>query len=40
MAAAISPGADGYEMELQATAALLAQETTQGRVRAFLERRR
>jgi hypothetical protein len=34
------PGADGYEMELQATATLLAQEETQSRVRAFLDKRR
>jgi enoyl-CoA hydratase/carnithine racemase len=40
IAAAITPGADGYEMELQATATLLAQEETQSRVRAFLDKRR
>jgi enoyl-CoA hydratase/carnithine racemase len=38
--AALIPGADGYEMELQATATLLAQEETQSRVRAFLDKRR
>lgn len=40
IAAAAAPGADGYELELQATAALLAQEETQLRVRSFLEKRR
>jgi enoyl-CoA hydratase/carnithine racemase len=40
MAAAISPGADGYEMELQMTGMLIAQKETQSRVRAFLEKRR
>ena len=40
IAAAITPGADGYEMELEATGTLLAQEETQSRVRGFLEKRR
>jgi len=34
------PGADGYELELLATSALLAKEETESRVRAFLEKRR
>jgi len=38
--AAITPGADGFEMELEATGTLLAREETQARVRAFLEKRR
>jgi enoyl-CoA hydratase/carnithine racemase len=38
--AALVPGADGYEMELEATAKLLAQNETQSRVRAFLDKRR
>ena len=33
-------GANGYERELEATARLLAQDETQRRVRAFLEKRR
>jgi len=37
---AAAGGEDGYEMELEATGALLASEDTQGRVRAFLEKRR
>jgi enoyl-CoA hydratase/carnithine racemase len=36
---AAAGGDDGYEMELEATGALLASEDTQGRVRAFLEKR-
>jgi len=40
IAAAVAPGADGYEMELQATAALLAQGETRRRVLSFLEKRR
>ena len=36
---AAAGGNDGYEMELEATGALLASEDTQGRVRAFLEKR-
>jgi len=32
--------ANGYERELEATARLLAQDETQRRVRAFLEKRR
>jgi enoyl-CoA hydratase/carnithine racemase len=38
IAAAITPGADGCAMELDATGTLLAQEGTQARVRAFLEK--
>lgn len=38
--AALEPGANGYEMELEATAALLASEATQERVRKFLQKRR
>ena len=38
--AAIARQTPGYEMELEATARLLAQEETQRRVRAFLEKRR
>jgi enoyl-CoA hydratase/carnithine racemase len=37
---AAAGGEDGFEMELAATGALLASEDTQGRVRAFLEKRR
>jgi enoyl-CoA hydratase/carnithine racemase len=37
---AAAGGEDGYEMELEATGALLASEDTQGRVRSFLEKRR
>ena len=40
ISAAVTPGADGYELELLATSTLLAQEETQSRVRAFLEKRR
>ena len=40
ISAAVTPGGDGYELELLATARLLAQEETQSRVRAFLEKRR
>ena len=40
ISAAVIPGTDGYELELLATAALLAQGETQSRVRAFLEKRR
>jgi enoyl-CoA hydratase/carnithine racemase len=36
---AAARGEDGFEMELEATGALLASEDTQGRVRAFLEKR-
>jgi enoyl-CoA hydratase/carnithine racemase len=35
-----APGAAGFEMEVQGTASLLASDTTQRRVRAFLEKRR
>jgi len=38
--AALDPGADGYEMELEASAALLASAQTQDRVRKFLEKNR
>jgi enoyl-CoA hydratase/carnithine racemase len=37
---AAARGEDGFEMELAATGTLLASEDTQGRVRAFLEKRR
>jgi len=37
---AAARGEDGFEMELAATGALLGSEDTQGRVRAFLEKRR
>jgi len=37
---AAAGGEDGFEMELAATGALLASEDTQGRVRAFLDKRR
>jgi enoyl-CoA hydratase/carnithine racemase len=37
---AVAHGADGYEMELQATAALLDQGETRLRVQRFLEKRR
>lgn len=37
---AAARGADGFDMELAATGALLASEDTQGRVRAFLDQRR
>jgi enoyl-CoA hydratase/carnithine racemase len=36
---AAARGEHGFEMELEATGALLASEDTQGRVRAFLEKR-
>jgi enoyl-CoA hydratase/carnithine racemase len=38
--AAATSGADGYEMELQATGTLLAQDDTRQRVLRFLEKRR
>lgn len=38
--AALTPGADGFEMELDATSTLLASPDTQSRVRAFLDKRR
>lgn len=38
--ASLEQGVDGYEMEVQATAALLASDTTQERVRRFLARKR
>ena len=37
---ALEPGTGGYEMEVAATAALLADAETQSRVRAFLKKRR
>ena len=40
ISAAITPGANGYELELLATGTLLGHEETQSRVRAFLEKRR
>jgi enoyl-CoA hydratase/carnithine racemase len=40
IAAALTPGTDGFEMELAATARLLALPDTQSRVRSFLEKRR
>jgi len=40
IAAAVAQQAPGYEMELDATARLLAQDETRRRVRAFLEKRR
>jgi enoyl-CoA hydratase len=40
IAAALGRETPGYEMELEATARLLAQDETQRRVRAFLEKRR
>jgi enoyl-CoA hydratase/carnithine racemase len=38
--ASLEQGADGYEMEVEATAALLASDATQERVRQFLARKR
>lgn len=38
--ASLDQGVDGYEMEVEATAALLASEATQERVRQFLARKR
>jgi enoyl-CoA hydratase/carnithine racemase len=37
---ALEPGMGGYELELEGTAALLANEVTQEKVRAFLEKKR
>lgn len=37
LAAALDPGTDGFELELEQTSALLPSQTTQERVRAFLE---
>jgi enoyl-CoA hydratase/carnithine racemase len=40
ISAALTPGTDGFEMELDATSTLLASPETQSRVRAFLDKRR
>ena len=40
ISAALTPGTDGFELELSSTLSLLSQPETQSRVRAFLDKRR